>query len=79
MYNIKSVEKLSNMIKITTTDDTIITFQIFSDDTAESVLEDIKSQNENFEFENIKSLEIALRVLLKKNSRFKSIKNYVRI
>lgn len=81
MYTIKSVEKMMNMIKITTTDDTIITFQIFSNDTVESVLEDIKTQNENenFKFENIKSLETALRVLLKPNSKFRSIKNHVRI
>ena len=76
-YTIKEIAKTYNIIKITTTDDTIISFQIRKEDTFESVMEDINEQH--FKFENIKSLETALRVLLKQNTRVKSIKNHVKI
>ena len=77
MFTIKEIAKTYNIIKITTTDDTIISFQIHKEDTVETVMEDINEQY--FNFDNIKSLETALRVLLKPNTRFKSIKNHVRI
>ena len=77
MFTIKEIAKTYNIIKITTTDDTIISFQIRKEDTFETVMEDINEQH--FNFDNIKSLETALRVLLKPNTRFKSIKNHVRI
>lgn len=77
MFTIKEIAKTYNIIKITTTDDTIISFQVRKTDTFETVMEDINEQH--FNFDNIKSLETALRVLLKPNTRFKSIKNHVRI
>ena len=77
MFTIKEIAKTYNIIKITTTDDTIISFQICKEDTFETVMEDINEQH--FNFDNIKSLETALRVLLKPNTRIKSIKNHVRI
>ena len=77
MFTIKEIAKTCNIIKITTTDNTIISFQVRKEDTLETVMEDINEQH--FNFDNIKSLETALRVLLKPNTRFKSIKNHVRI
>jgi hypothetical protein len=77
MFTIKEIAKTCNIIKITTTDNTIISFHVRKADTIETVMEDINEQH--FKFDNVKSLETALRVLLKPNSRFRSIKKHVRI
>lgn len=77
MFTIKEIAKTYNLIKITTTDNTIISFKICKADTFETVMEDINEQQ--FKFNNVKSLETALRVLLKPNTRFKNIQNHVKI
>ena len=69
-YVLISVEKKNNKIHLIC-ENTTIEFEIFKDDTIESIINDMKS--ENLTIKNINFLTLSLRIFLKPNNRIYKI------